>query len=121
VGTPLGEPGDLGQLPGSPHYGHEQRDLRIQYLLAADGLALRPKRPGIAWQQMRASVGMLIEGLRIFQRAGWGANPPLVISARETGGGKMVERLLQVRLERRAAAGAPTGSVPPVVLVPSSA
>jgi len=121
VGTPLGEPGDLGQLPGSPHYEHEHRDLRVQYLLAADGLALRPKRPGIAWQQIRASAGMLIEWRRIFQRAGWGANPPLVVSAWETGGGKMVERLLQIRSERRAAAGAPSGSDPPVVLVPSSA
>ncbi len=49
---------------------HKHRDLRIQYLVAPDCLALRPKRPGMAWQQLRASAAMLIEWLRVFQRGG---------------------------------------------------
>jgi len=102
-------------------YEHKHRDLRIQYLLAPECLALRPKRPGMACQQLRASATMLIEWLRVFQRAGWGDKPPVVGPARETGGGKMVERLLRLRADRRAAARAPTGSDPPAALVPPAA
>ncbi|HUY61573.1 MAG TPA: hypothetical protein VMW49_06820 [Candidatus Dormibacteraeota bacterium] len=102
-------------------YEHKHRDLRIQYLLAPDCLALRPKRPGMAWQQLRASAALLIEWLRVFQRAGWGGKPAVVGPARATGGGTMVARLLQIRGARRAAARAPTGADPPIVLVPPTA
>ena len=42
-------------------YEHKHRDLRVQYLLSPDSLALRTNRPGIEWQQLRASAAMLIE------------------------------------------------------------
>ncbi len=61
-------------------------------------LTTRPKRPGTEWQRLRACAAMLIGSLRVFQRAGWGANPAVVGPAREPGGGNMVERLLQIRV-----------------------
>ncbi len=72
----------------------------------------------MSWQQLRASAAMLIEWLRVFQRAGWGGKPAVVGPARETSGGTMVKRLLEQRAARWAAARAPTGSDPPVNLVP---
>ena len=75
----------------------------------------------MAWQQLRASAAMLIEWLRVFQRGGWGDRPAVVGPARETGRGTMVKRLLQLRSDRRAAARAPTGSDPPIVMVPPAA
>jgi len=102
-------------------YEHKHRDLRIQYLLAPDCLALRPKRPGIEWQQLRACSAMLTEWLRVFQRGGWGDKPAVVGPGRETGGGNMVERPLQLRSDPRAAARAPTGSDPRIVMVPPAA
>ena len=102
-------------------YEHKHRDLRIQYLVAPDCLALRPKRPGMGWQQLRASAAMLIEWLRVLQRAGWGKAKATVDTARVSSGGTMVKRLLEQRADRRAAARAPTGSDPPVTLVPPAA
>jgi len=52
-------------------YEHKHRDLRIQYLVAPDCPALRPKRPGLAWQQLRSSAAVFIEWLRVLQRPGW--------------------------------------------------
>ena len=75
----------------------------------------------MSWQQLRASAAILIEWLRVFQRAGWGGKPAVVGPARETGGGKMVERLLRGRADRRAAARAPTGSDSAAILVPPAA
>ena len=115
------EPAYAAMRVSHQSYEHKHRDLRIQYLLAPDCLALRPKRPGMAWQQLRASAAMLIEWLRVFQRGGWGDKPAVVGPARETGGGTMVERLLQLRSDRRAAARAPTGSDPPAILAPPAA
>ena len=100
-------------------YEHKHRDLRIQYLVAPDCLALRPKRPGMAWQQLRASAALLIEWLRVLQRAGWGKAKAKVGPPTVTKGGDMVGRLLHFRADRRdAAARAPAGPAPPVVLVP---
>jgi hypothetical protein len=53
-------------------YEHTRRDMRIQYGVAPDSLAIRPKRIGIAWQQLRASAAVLIEWLPVYQRAGFG-------------------------------------------------
>ena len=64
-------------------YEHKHRDLRIQYLVAPDCLALRPKRPGMAWQQLRASAALLIEWLRVLQRAGWGKAKATVAPPRQ--------------------------------------
>ena len=102
-------------------YEHKHRDLRIQYLLAPDCLAPRPKRPGIEWQQLRACAAVLIEWLRVFQRGGWGGKPPVVGPPRKTSGGDMVERLIQIRSARRAAARAPTGADPPAIVAPPAA
>jgi hypothetical protein len=55
------------------NYEHKHRDVRIQYLVGPDCLALRPKRPGIACQQLRANVALIIEWLRVMLR--WGQFP----------------------------------------------
>ncbi|MGH7609164.1 MAG: hypothetical protein ACREOD_04370 [Candidatus Dormibacteria bacterium] len=95
-------------------YEHKHRDLRIQYLVAPDCLALRPKRPGMAWQQLRASAALFIEWLRVLQRAGWSKKPPATGPARPSNGRGMAERLLELRKKRREdAARAPTGADPP--------
>jgi hypothetical protein len=49
----------------------KHRALRIQYLVAPDCLAIRPKRIGRGWQQVRASAAMVIDWLRILQTSGW--------------------------------------------------
>jgi hypothetical protein len=76
----------------------------------------------MAWQLLRASATLLIEWLRVLQRAGWGkakvkVGPPVV-----THGGDMVGRLLHFRADRRAAAArAPAGPAPPAILLPPAA
>jgi hypothetical protein len=103
-------------------YEHKHRDLRIQYLVAPDCLALRPKRPGMAWQQLRSSAAVFIEWLRVLQRAGWGTAKAKVGAPTQTKGGDMVERLLRLRAEGRAAAArAPDGPAPPVPLIAPAA
>ena len=79
------------------------------------------QKGAIEWQQLRACSAMLIEWLRVFQGGGCGDKPAVVGPGRETGGGNMVERLLQLRSDHRAAAKAPTGSDPPIVMVPPAA
>jgi hypothetical protein len=101
---------------------HNHRDLRIQYLVAPDCLALRPKRPGMACQQLRSSAAVFIEWLRVWQRAGWGTAKAKADSPTETKGGDMIEWLLRFRAQGRAAAArAPDGPAPPVVLIPPAA
>ena len=103
-------------------YEHKHRDLRIQYLVAPDCLALRPKRPGMAWQQLRSSAAVFIEWLRVLQRAGWGKAKAKVGPPTVTNSGDMVGRLLRFRAERRAAAArAPDGPAPPVELISPAA
>ena len=102
-------------------YEHKHRDMRIQYLVAPDSLPIRPKRPGMAWQQLRASAAMLVEWLRVLLRAGWGDKPGVGGPPRPTSGGDMVRRLTKFRAERRAAARAPTGADPPIELLAPAA
>lgn len=86
-------------------YEHKHRSMRIQYLVGPDCLALRPKRPGMVWQQLRAHAATVIEWLRVLQRAGWDDHTPAVtLSPRRTSGGTMTERLLGSRARRRSAA-----------------
>jgi hypothetical protein len=103
-------------------YEHAHRDLRIRYLVAPDRLALRPKRPGMAWQQLRSSAAVFIEWLRVLQRAGWGKAKAKVGPSTKTKGRGMVKRLLKLRAKTRAAAArGPDSPAPPVVLVPPAA
>jgi hypothetical protein len=44
---------------------------RQRYSVAGDNHALRPKRIGLACQQLRADAALLIEWLRILVREGW--------------------------------------------------
>lgn len=90
-------------------YEHKQGDLRIQYLIAPDCQALRPKRPGMAWQQLRASAAVFVEWLRVLRRSGWGKTEPRVGPPTETKGGDMVERLLRFRAEQRLTAARAPG------------
>ncbi len=39
--------------------------------IAGDNLACRPKRRGLAWQELRAQAALLVEWLRISWREGW--------------------------------------------------
>ncbi|HEX6539836.1 MAG TPA: hypothetical protein VF155_11720 [Candidatus Dormibacteraeota bacterium] len=87
-------------------YEHRHRSARIQYLTAPDTLALRPKRPGIKWQQLRANAAVLIDWLRILRRVGWDGSgvPARVGTVAVTGDGGMPERLDIMRGRRRAKA-----------------
>jgi hypothetical protein len=42
--------------------------------IGPDCLAVRPKRTGVAWQQLRASAAVAIEWLRVNLRQGWLGN-----------------------------------------------
>jgi len=75
-------------------------------------------RPPSCLVAAAGSAAVLVEWWRVFQRAGWDGKPAVVGRARETAGGNKVERLLQIRSDRCAAARAPTGSDPPAVLMP---
>jgi hypothetical protein len=44
---------------------------RSRYRVGADNHALRPKRIGLPWQQLRANAALLVEWLRIIHREGW--------------------------------------------------
>ena len=44
---------------------------RDRYRIGPDCLALRPKRIGAAWQQLRVSAAIVIEWLRVCFRQGW--------------------------------------------------
>lgn len=59
-------------LRGS-HFTYERKhsDLRTQYLVAPKTLDIRPKRMGIAWQQLRANAAMLIDWVRVTIKMGW--------------------------------------------------
>ncbi|HVA22166.1 MAG TPA: hypothetical protein VNN74_08745 [Candidatus Micrarchaeia archaeon] len=95
-------------------YEHKHRDLRIQYGLAPDCLAVRPKRPGRAWQQLRSSAALLVEWLRVLQRGGWNGSASAASTPRVTNGTVMVDRLRLLRAARRSASGVAQGLAPPV-------
>jgi hypothetical protein len=44
---------------------------RARYRVGADNHALRPKRIGLPWQQLRANAALLVEWLRILHREDW--------------------------------------------------
>lgn len=108
------EPAYAALRESHPSYEHKHRDLRIQYLVAPDCLANRPKRPGRACQQLRAYAAMLIEWLRVTMRAGLLGDPAQVGPPRPTSGGDMVESLRRLR----AASGATARSPDPPALSP---
>jgi hypothetical protein len=115
------EPAHAAMRVSHQSHEHKHRDLRIQYLVAPGRLALRPKRPGIAWQKLRASAAMFIKWLRVFQRSGWGGKPAVFGPAWEISGGDMVGRLRETRFVHRSASRAPTGADPPIAVEPPAA
>jgi hypothetical protein len=44
---------------------------RSRYNVAPNCFKMRPKRTGLAWQQLRASAALVVEWMRICYRAGW--------------------------------------------------
>lgn len=44
---------------------------RARYKVAGKNLDTRPKRPGLAWQELRASAALLLEWFRLCLRHGW--------------------------------------------------
>jgi hypothetical protein len=58
--------------PGNPDpYERVHQHARDRWRVGAISHAQRPKRPGIAWQQLRANASVLIEWLLICWRQGW--------------------------------------------------
>ncbi len=94
-------------------YEHKHRDMRIQYGVAPDSLAIRPKRIGIAWQQLRASAAVLIEWLRVYQRADFGRRKSSLAPARPSSGGRMVEYVSRAPRGHRDAADPSFAKGPP--------
>lgn len=114
-------------------YESKHRALRIQYLVAPDSLAIRPKRIGKAWQQVRASAAMVIDWLRIFQMSGWRTGAATVAVAPQSPTAlRMVNKLAAKRAQQqdaKEAAGiigavlaalfmAPPGAPPPLTTWP---
>ena len=54
---------------------HVYRHWRDRYKVFGNNVDTRPKRPGIAWQNLRASVALLIEWFRLCARYGWLGSP----------------------------------------------
>ena len=54
---------------------HVYRHWRDRYTVFGNNIDTRPKRPGIAWQNLRASVALLIEWFRLCARYGWLSSP----------------------------------------------
>ena len=52
-------------------YERVHQHWRDRYCVGADDHGTRPRRPGAAWQQLRASAALLIEWTRICSREGW--------------------------------------------------
>jgi hypothetical protein len=52
-------------------YERVHRHWRERYQVAGDGLSNRPKRRGLAWQDLRAQAALVAEWLRISWREGW--------------------------------------------------
>jgi hypothetical protein len=48
---------------------------RTRYHVAANSYAMRPKRIGLPWQQLRANAALVVEWLRILHRQGWMGSP----------------------------------------------
>lgn len=67
------------------NYEHKHRDVRIQYLVGPDCLVLRPKRPGIGCQQLRANGALIIEWLRVMLRWGEVAQVATVTTTSDNG------------------------------------
>jgi hypothetical protein len=55
---------------------------RSRYNVAPNCFKMRPKRTGVAWQQLRASAALLVEWMRICYRAGWLGTARVVQRAR---------------------------------------
>ena len=47
------------------------RHWRARYTVAGTDVDTRPKRPGLAWQNLRASAALLVEWFRLCLRHGW--------------------------------------------------
>jgi hypothetical protein len=44
---------------------------RLRYMVAGKNVDTRPKRPGLAWQELRASAALFLEWFRLSLRHGW--------------------------------------------------
>lgn len=53
------------------HYERVHHHWRERYLVAGDHLSTRPKRRGIAWQELRSQAALVAEWLTLAWREGW--------------------------------------------------
>jgi hypothetical protein len=76
---------------------------RQRYSVAGDSLANRPKRRGIAWQELRGQAALFIEWLLICWREGWLGSARRRVAAKAKNlrelGEKMHKNLLDFRHE----------------------
>jgi hypothetical protein len=78
-------------------YEGKHADLAGRYNLAPKDFRHCPKRPGIAWQQLRASAALLVEWLRILQRTGLGSGAVRAGAIILNGSGTMGDNLKRLR------------------------
>jgi hypothetical protein len=98
------EPAYAAMRVSHQSYESKHRALRIQYLVAPDSLAIRPKRIGKAWQQVRASAAMVIDWLRIFQLSGWrNGTATVAVAPQSPKANQMVLNLATYRAAKQAA------------------
>jgi hypothetical protein len=78
-------------------YEGKHADLAGRYNLAPKDFRHCPKRPGMAWQRLRASAALLVEWLRILQRTGLGSGPARAGGIIVTSRGTIGENLKRLR------------------------
>jgi hypothetical protein len=70
---PLSRRGELYHALGQRDKNYERvfRHWRARYRVAGNGVDSRPKRPGIAWANLRAAAALFLEWFRLSLRHGW--------------------------------------------------
>ncbi|MGH7609781.1 MAG: hypothetical protein ACREOD_07615 [Candidatus Dormibacteria bacterium] len=80
----------------------KHQHLRSNYQVGPVSYAIRPKRKGIACQQLRATAAMVIDWLRVLHRAGWLGTPTKVDDPIDDGAA-FIDFLERLKRQREAA------------------
>jgi hypothetical protein len=96
---PLWETHEAYAILSEAHSEYERvHDLnRDRYRIGPDCLALRPKRTGAGWQQLRASAAVVIEWLRVNFRQGWIGSRGRHAEPRQRTSKRVLEQTLKAR------------------------
>jgi len=95
----------LAMAQSHKSYEGKHQALRSNYLLAPNAYAIRPKRIGMAWQQLRANAALLVEWLRFHIQGGVSA---LLVTA--TRRSKVEGRITERRADKGLAGGGIVGA-----------